>query len=231
MSEISSTSPAIAVRDVRKIYPIANRELVILDEISFSLMPGQSMALIGPSGSGKTTLLGLCAGLDLPTSGSVEVLGQSWSQLNDQQQARFRRENIGFVFQNFQLMPSLRAWENVALPLELLGRSSAEQQARELLQRVGLEGREDHYPMQLSGGEQQRVALARAFIHRPPILMADEPTGNLDGETGQTIVDLLFELNSEHQTSLFLVTHDMQLAERCHHMLRLRNGRILDSAQ
>lgn len=231
MSEISSTSPAIAVRDVRKIYPIANRELVILDEISFSLMPGRSMALIGPSGSGKTTLLGLCAGLDLPTSGSVEVLGQSWSQLNDQQQARFRRENIGFVFQNFQLMPSLRAWENVALPLELLGRSSAEQQARELLQRVGLEGREDHYPMQLSGGEQQRVALARAFIHRPPILMADEPTGNLDGETGQTIVDLLFELNSEHQTSLFLVTHDMQLAERCHHMLRLRNGRILDSAQ
>lgn len=231
MPEISSTTPAIAVRNLRKVYPLANRELVILEEISFTLPRGKTLALTGPSGSGKTTLLGICAGLDQPTAGSVEILGQSWQGLDDQGQARFRRQNIGFVFQNFQLMPSLRAWENVALPLELLGNRSPEQEARTLLQRVGLQGREEHYPLQLSGGEQQRVALARAFAHQPPVLMADEPTGNLDGETGSTIIDLLFELNTERQTSLFLVTHDAQLAERCDHILRLRNGRMADSPQ
>ncbi len=224
MSEISSA--AIQVIGVGKTYRLPQRDLVVLEQVSFSLPQGNSLALIGPSGSGKTTLLGLCAGLDVPTQGRVEVLGKLWEEMNEVEQARFRRHSIGFVFQDFQLMPSLRAWENVALSLELTGHRHVEREAKTWLQRVGLQGREDHYPSQLSGGEQQRVALARAFAHKPPLLMADEPTGNLDGETGASIIDLLFELNREQGTSLFLVTHDLQLASRCDAVLPLRNGRM-----
>lgn len=229
MIEFSSISPAIRVREVCKTYSLPDKELTILHDISFTLEQGRSLALIGPSGSGKTTLLGLCAGLDRATSGSIEILGRSWNDMGETEQARFRRHTIGFVFQNFQLMPSLRAWENVSLSLELTGSPSPESDARALLAKVGLQGREDHYPIQLSGGEQQRVAIARAYAHRPPILMADEPTGNLDGETGANIIDLLFELNRERGTALFLITHDPQLARRCDATLQLRNGRIVGS--
>ncbi|MFT4900841.1 MAG: putative ABC transport system ATP-binding protein [Lentimonas sp.] len=220
------TPPAIEVSGLAKTYRSGETDLTVLAGIDFSLMRGESLAIVGPSGSGKTTLLGLCAGLDLPSEGSVRLLGQALEELNEDARARLRGEQVGFVFQNFQLIPTLTALENVAVPLELRGIAGSAQKARELLRKVGLEQRMAHYPIQLSGGEQQRVALARAFINEPQILFADEPTGNLDGSNGETVVDLLFGLNAERGTTLVLVTHDHGLAAKCGRILSLQGGRI-----
>jgi putative ABC transport system ATP-binding protein len=198
----------------------------VLKDISFSLEPGGFVAILGPSGSGKTTLLGLLAGLDQPTSGSIYLDGRDLGALSEDARARLRVEAIGFVFQSFQLIPTLTAQENVQVPLELRGEAAAGRVAGELLARVGLAGREHHYPAQLSGGEQQRVALARGFGIRPKLLFADEPTGNLDAVTGNTIIELMVELNQEFETTLVLVTHDMSLAQQARRTIRLVGGRI-----
>lgn len=218
-------------RNLSKAVPSAEGELAILDDVSLSLTEGESLAIIGTSGSGKSTLLGLLAGLDLPSSGEVQLAGHSLAQLDEDQRARVRAEHVGFVFQSFQLLDSLNALENVMLPLELHGRRDAQTKATELLGRVGLGARLHHYPRQLSGGEQQRVAVARAFAAEPEVLFADEPTGNLDSHTGATITELLFELNRERGTTLVLVTHDERLARRCQHLLRLEGGRQLRDEQ
>jgi putative ABC transport system ATP-binding protein len=208
-------------------YRSGGRDLTVLKDITFSLEPGGFLAILGPSGSGKTTLLGLLAGLDQPTAGTVHLDGQELSVLNEDQRARLRGEKIGFVFQAFQLIPTLTAQENVQVPLELRGEAGAGTRARELLGRVGLAGREHHYPAQLSGGEQQRVALARGFSIRPKVLFADEPTGNLDAGTGATIIDLMVELNQDLGTTLVLVTHDLDLATRAHRTIRLADGKVV----
>ncbi len=200
--------------------------LVILDEVSLSVERGASLAIVGASGSGKTTLLGLLAGLDSPSSGSVTLAGEALHELDEEARARVRRRLVGFVFQSFHLLPALNAEENVMLPLELEGRDDARERATRVLADVGLGKRLHHYPHQLSGGEQQRVALARAFVHGPKLLFADEPTGNLDQRTGSAVSDLLFALNSEHATTLVLVSHDPTLASRCARILRLRDGRV-----
>jgi putative ABC transport system ATP-binding protein len=220
----------LKVERLTKTYPTAAGPLTVLHEVSLELGEGESLAIVGPSGSGKTTLLGLCAGLDRPTTGSVSLAGQPLDGLNKDARAKVRNQHVGFVFQNFQLIPTLTALENVLVPLELRGESGQEPAARELLARVGLGERFDHYPVQLSGGEQQRVALARAFINRPRILFCDEPTGNLDGDTAQAMVDLIFGLNRERGTTLVLVTHDLELAQRCQRIVRLRNGAVLTDA-
>ena len=212
-------------RNLSKAVPSAEGELVILDQVSLALAKGESLAIVGTSGSGKSTLLGLLAGLDLPSSGEVELAGQLLGNLDEDQRARLRAAHVGFVFQSFQLLDSLNALENVMLPLELHGYGDARNKAAELLERVGLASRLHHYPRQLSGGEQQRVAVARAFAAEPDVLFADEPTGNLDSHTGATIIELLFELNRERGTTLVLVTHDERLAQRCQHLLRLEGGR------
>jgi len=214
-------------RNLSKVVTSAEGELVILDDLSLSLDKGDSLAIVGTSGSGKSTLLGLLAGLDLPSSGEVQLAGHLLGALNEDERARVRAEHVGFVFQSFQLLDSLNALENVMLPLELHGRRDAQQRARDLLERVGLGARLHHYPRQLSGGEQQRVAVARAFAAEPDVLFADEPTGNLDSHTGANITELLFELNRERGTTLILVTHDERLAQRCHNLLRLEGGRQL----
>lgn len=219
--------PAVQVSELEKTYPSGESELTVLQGVEFSLERGQSLAIVGPSGSGKTTLLGLCAGLDVPTAGSIQLLGTQLEALDEDGRASFRGKNVGFVFQNFQLIPTLTALENVAVPLELRGITASDERARALLDKVGLAERLDHYPIQLSGGEQQRVALARAFINQPAILFADEPTGNLDGSNGSHIIDLLFELNAQQQTTLVLVTHDLGLAAMCDQQLSLKNGRIV----
>ena len=204
--------------------------LLILQDVSFSVMPGEACAIIGASGSGKTTLLGLLAGLDVPSSGRVLLDGVDLFALNEDARAQLRGRMIGFVFQTFQLLPGLTALENVMLPLELAGRSrEARDTAREVLERVGLGARLHHTPVQLSGGEQQRVAIARAFATRPKLLLADEPTGNLDQVTGERIIDLLFELNRAQNSTLLLVTHDEQLAQRCNRRLKLDAGRLVDT--
>jgi len=208
------------------VYRSGGRDLTVLKDISFSLEPGGFVAILGPSGSGKTTLLGLLAGLDQPTSGSIYLDGRDLGALSEDARARLRVEAIGFVFQSFQLIPTLTAQENVQVPLELRGEAAAGRIARELLARVGLAGREHHYPAQLSGGEQQRVALARGFGIRPKLLFADEPTGNLDAVTGNTIIELMVELNQEFETTLVLVTHDMSLAQQARRTIRLVGGRI-----
>jgi len=200
--------------------------LCILHKLSFELSEGDSLAIVGTSGSGKSTLLGLLAGLDLPSSGQVILAGQDLTALDEDERARIRAEQIGFVFQSFQLLDNLTALENVALPLELKGSREAQNEARQLLHRVGLSERLSHQPRQLSGGEQQRVALARAFAASPKVLFADEPTGNLDSKTGSHISDLLFELNQERGTTLVLVTHDERLAQRCQRRIRLEGGRL-----
>jgi putative ABC transport system ATP-binding protein len=216
---------------VSRVYRSGNRDLTVLKDISFSLEPGGFVAILGPSGSGKTTLLGLLAGLDRPTSGTVYLEGQDLGALSEDARARVRVEKIGFVFQSFQLIPTLTATENVQVPLELRGDPGARDRAAELLTRVGLAGREHHYPAQLSGGEQQRVALARGFGIRPRLLFADEPTGNLDAGTGATIIELMVELNREFETTLVLVTHDLELAGRARRTIRLADGAIVaDSA-
>ncbi len=211
-------------------YVSGGRELTVLKDISFTVEPGGFVAIVGPSGSGKTTLLGLLAGLDRPSTGRVWLDGQDLDALDEDGRARLRREKVGFVFQSFQLIPTLTARENVQVPLELAGGNGAEI-SRDLLERVGLGGRGHHYPTQLSGGEQQRVALARAFSNRPRILFADEPTGNLDAKTGAVIIDLMADLNRQLATTLVLVTHDPDLAARASRIIRLADGRMVaDSA-
>jgi putative ABC transport system ATP-binding protein len=205
--------------------------LTILDGVSFEIAAGEAVAIIGASGSGKTTLLGLLAGLDVPTAGQVVIDGEDLSALDEDGRAALRRRLVGFVFQSFQLLPALTALENVMLPMELAGAPSAREAALGLLERVGLAERVHHYPRQLSGGEQQRVAIARAFAGPPRLLFADEPTGNLDSATGEEIVNLMFDLNREHNTTLLLVTHDEKLAGRCGRRLRLAAGRLLNGQQ
>ncbi len=223
----SPTSSILRVHNVTKTYQNGSRTLTVLHEVSFSLAEGTTCAIVGPSGSGKTTLLGLCAGLDRPTSGDVYVAEHHLNGLSEDQLAAVRNESVGFVFQSFQLIPTLTALENVMIPLELRGDHHVHTQAEHLLQRVGLGDRQHHYPVQLSGGEQQRVALARAFIHQPRILFADEPTGNLDEDTGEQITQLLFSLNQDTGTTLVLVTHDMELAQRTQRIIRLRGGKVI----
>jgi putative ABC transport system ATP-binding protein len=205
----------------------------VLDDVSLDVAPGETVAVVGPSGSGKTTLLGLCAGLDRPTSGTVTLAGEELGDLSEDGRAALRARAVGFVFQGFRLLPTLTAQENVAIPLELRGEGgrAAMAAAAALLARVGLADRVGHYPQQLSGGEQQRVALARAFVHRPRLLFADEPTGNLDGETSHRVQDLLFELNREAGTALVVVTHDLELAGRCGRIVRLRSGRVVEASE
>ena len=218
-------------QSLSRTYQSAGWALSVLKDITFSLEPGGFLAILGPSGSGKTTLLGLLAGLDRPTSGQVFLDGQELGVLSEDERARIRGEKVGFVFQAFQLIPTLTAQENVQVPMELRVDDGSAPRARELLTRVGLAGREHHYPSQLSGGEQQRVALARGFSIRPKVLFADEPTGNLDARTGATIIDLMVELNRDLGTTLVLVTHDLDLAERASRTLRLADGSVVaDSA-
>jgi putative ABC transport system ATP-binding protein len=218
-------------QSLSRTYQSAGRALPVLKDITFSLEPGGFLAILGPSGSGKTTLLGLLAGLDRPTSGQVFLDGQELGVLSEDERALIRGEKVGFVFQSFQLIPTLTAQENVQVPMELRGDSGSAPRARQLLARVGLAGREHHYPSQLSGGEQQRVALARGFSIRPKVLFADEPTGNLDARTGATIIDLMVELNHDLGTTLVLVTHDLDLADRASRTLRLADGSVVaDSA-
>jgi putative ABC transport system ATP-binding protein len=219
------------VRGLTKSYLSANGPLTVLKDVSFSLAAASTCAIIGPSGSGKTTLIGLCAGLDQPTSGEVSLNGTTMSGLDEDGRARLRNEHIGFVFQTFQLIPTLTALENVMVPLELRGQSRVHDEAAALLERVGLGERLSHYPAQLSGGEQQRVALARAFINHPKILFADEPTGNLDAETGRLIIERLFALNADAGTALVLVTHDPELAKRAGKIIRLKGGMVVNGEQ
>tara|TARA_B110000305_G_scaffold223511_1_gene268133 strand:- start:1352 stop:2020 length:669 start_codon:yes stop_codon:yes gene_type:complete len=219
----------LKVQHLTKSYPTAAGQLTVLKSVNFDLGLGESLAILGPSGSGKTTLLGLCAGLDQPSAGAVVLAGEAIQTMTEDERARVRNEHVGFVFQNFQLVPTLTALENVLVPLELRGEGGdeAERRARELLGRVGLDDRYDHYPVQLSGGEQQRVALARAFINEPKILFCDEPTGNLDGDTAQKVEELVFGLNRENQTTLVVVTHDLELAQKCSRVLKLRRGEVV----
>jgi len=221
------TNPIVQAEDIGKQVTTQEGMLTILDGISLQVMPGDSLAVVGVSGSGKSTLLGLLAGLDVPTRGRVVLDGMVLNELDEDGRALARAGRVGFVFQTFQLLPALTAIENVMLPLELLGRKEAERNAREVLDRVGLGARLSHYPAQLSGGEQQRVAIARAFAVEPKILFADEPTGNLDAKTGHHIIDLLFEMNAEHHTTLVLVTHDNELGRRCANHVELDSGRIV----
>jgi putative ABC transport system ATP-binding protein len=218
----------IIASHLRQTYLSAGRPLTVLDDITLSIDAESFVAIVGPSGSGKTTLLGLLAGLDVPTAGQVILAGNDLGRLTDDERARFRANNVGFVFQTFQLIPTLTALENVMVPIELAqsGGNHASARARELLASVGLDERAHHYPAQLSGGEQQRVALARAFANQPKVLFADEPTGNLDAETGKRIIDLLVELNAATKTTLVLVTHDHDLAGLAHRTIRLAGGRI-----
>ncbi len=219
-------SKILNVHQLGKKYKSGSRELTVLQDVSFSINEGETFAIVGPSGSGKTTLLGLCAGLDRSDTGTVELCGQELSTLSEDELALLRNRNVGFIFQNFQLLPTLSALENVVVPLELQGVKKPGVVGKELLEKVGLKERMHHYPSQLSGGEQQRVALARAFSAKPAILFADEPTGNLDQETGDTVVNLLFELNKEAGTTLVIVTHDMELAQKTQRVLRLKGGKV-----
>jgi putative ABC transport system ATP-binding protein len=214
--------------DLTKEYQSGASRLAVLKHVNFSIPQGSFVAIVGPSGSGKTTLLGLLAGLDTPSLGSVSLDGADLNKLTEDQRARLRGEKVGFVFQSFQLIPTLTAIENVQVPLELRGEAGAPERARDLMQRVGLGDRLDHFPAQLSGGEQQRVAIARAFSNAPRILFADEPTGNLDGATGGRIVELLEQLNRESGSTIVLVTHEMALAERAGRVIRLRDGEVVE---
>ena len=218
----------LKVTNVIQTYKSGNKSLTVLDSINFSIEKGSITAIVGPSGSGKTTLLGLCAGLDRASSGEIELAGTPMSNLSEDQRAKLRSEHVGFVFQSFQLIPTLTALENVLVPIEIKGIKNGGNQAKALLERVGLGDRTHHYPTQLSGGEQQRVAIARAFINQPKILFADEPTGNLDNATGTSIEDLIFSLNKDIGTTLVLVTHDLELAKRANRIIRLHGGKIVE---
>jgi putative ABC transport system ATP-binding protein len=214
------------LQNVSKTYQSGSRKLTVLDQVTFSIQAGETIAIVGPSGSGKTTLLGLCAGLDSSSTGSVVLNGESLEKLNEDQRAAVRSRDVGFIFQNFQLLPTLTALENVMVPLELKKRKDAKEKAMELLNKVGLKDRATHYPTQLSGGEQQRVSIARAFANAPKILFADEPTGNLDTETGAMIENLIFDLNKEQGTTLVLVTHDLELAAKTQRIVHIKGGKI-----
>jgi len=216
----------LSVENVTKTYQSGSRKLTVLDNVNFSIEEGESVAIVGPSGSGKTTLLGLCAGLDYATSGSVILNGHALEKLSEDQRAAVRNKEVGFIFQNFQLLPTLTALENVMVPLELKKRKDAKSKAQELLKLVGLADRATHYPTQLSGGEQQRVSIARAFANEPKILFADEPTGNLDTETGTIIEDMIFDLNKQNGTTLVLVTHDPELAKKTNKIIQIKGGVI-----
>lgn len=218
----------LQAENLTKIYRSADKELTVLDNVSFSVEQGSSIAIIGPSGSGKTTLLGLCAGLDTATSGTVSLMNFKLNAIDEDDRAYLRNQFVGFVFQNFQLLSTLTALENVMVPLELRGEKNVGPKAKDLLQRVGLGDRIHHYPSQLSGGEQQRVAMARAFITNPKILFADEPTGNLDEENAVHITELLFNMNKEQGTTLVLVTHNLELAQRTQRILRMKGGKMIE---
>ncbi len=222
-----SAIPILRVQQLTKSYTTGAGRLTVLKDISFELPQGATCSILGPSGSGKTTLLGLCAGLDRPTSGSVLLNGEPLADMSEDERALTRNQHVGFVFQNFQLIPTLTALENVTVPMELRGDRTAKSVGLDLLQRVGLAARVDHYPTQLSGGEQQRVALARAFINRPKILFADEPTGNLDAETSAGIIEIMLELNRSAGTALVLVTHDQEVAKLTARTIRLRSGEMV----
>ncbi len=220
-------SSILRVQNLTKSYQSGNRTLTVLDNVSFELQAGDTFSIVGPSGSGKTTLLGLCAGLDRASSGNVFLNDVKLDNLTEDQRAQVRNQYVGFIFQNFQLMPTLTALENVMVPMELRGEKGVSKRALELLDRVGLAARQHHYPLQLSGGEQQRVSLARAFSNEPKILFADEPTGNLDTETSEKVVNLIFELNREKGTTLVLVTHDLDLAAKTNRIIRIKGGQVI----
>lgn len=222
-------SKILKINDLEKTYTSGSKQLTVISNISFEVEKGSIFSIVGPSGSGKTTLLGLCAGLDYPSAGTIELCGTDLQNLNEDQRAGLRNKEVGFIFQNFQLLPTLTALENVIVPLELQGEKNASKFGKELLEKVGLADRMHHYPSQLSGGEQQRVALARAFSNKPSILFADEPTGNLDEETGEKVIQLLFELNKEAGTTLVIITHDLDLANRTQQILRLKGGKIISN--
>jgi len=215
------------IENVGKTYQSGDRSLEVLKGINFKIEEGEIVSIVGPSGSGKTTLLGLCAGLDNPSSGTIKLCGNEINNLNEDERSAVRNKEVGFIFQNFQLIPTLTALENVMIPLELQGHSGAKAIAKDLLGRVGLGDRMTHYPNQLSGGEQQRVSIARAFSNTPKILFADEPTGNLDDTTGSKVEALLFDLNKEHQTTLIMVTHDLDLAQKTNRIIKLKGGQIV----
>ena len=225
----SMAEAVISTNQLTKVVATGDGPLTILDDVSFTINRGETVAVVGVSGSGKSTLLSLLAGLDLPSSGDVALCGQSLSALDEDGRAALRAELVGFVFQSFQLLPNLTALENVTLPMEVLHGANGSEQAVQLLQRVGLQDRLTHTPAQLSGGEQQRVAIARAFVTAPKLLLADEPTGNLDAATGERVIEQLFELNREQDTTLVLVTHDEQLAQRCDRQIRLAAGKMVES--
>lgn len=220
-------STILAVEQLSQTYRSGDRSLTVLQDVSFSISAGESLAIVGPSGSGKTTLLGLCAGLDRAVEGKVILCDALLNKLDEDARAAVRNQFVGFIFQNFQLIPTLTALENVMIPAELNGKKNAQQKAKALLDKVGLGDRMDHYPTQLSGGEQQRVALARAFCNEPKILFADEPTGNLDDSTGQMVEELMFELNKEMGTTLVIVTHDPELAAKTQRIIQLKGGHVV----
>ena len=215
------------IKNVSKIYQSANQSLTVLDHINFSINKGDTVAITGPSGSGKTTLLGLCAGLDRASSGSVMLNNIALDTLSEDERAAVRNQYVGFIFQNFQLLPTLTALENVMVPLELRGATNIKSTAMSLLDKVGLADRSHHYPVQLSGGEQQRVSLARAFSNQPALLFADEPTGNLDAETSEKVIKLLFDLNKDAGTTLVIVTHDLDLAARTNRIIKIKGGKLI----
>lgn len=223
-------SNILEVSNLTKTYTSGSKSLTVLSDISFSIEGGDKISIVGSSGSGKTTLLGLCAGLDRATSGSVALNGISLDKLNEDERAFVRSQHVGFIFQNFQLLPTLTALENIMVPMELRKEKGIKKRALELLDRVGLAERHDHYPTQLSGGEQQRISIARAFSNEPKILFADEPTGNLDEETSEKIEALLFDLNRESGTTLVLVTHDLELAQKTDRIIKLKGGILQNAA-
>ena len=217
----------LKIKNLSKTFSSEGKSLKVLDNISFTVEKGASVALVGPSGSGKTTLLGLCAGLDRSSTGEVYLNNELINHLSEDERAAIRNQHVGFIFQNFQLLPTLTAIENVMVPLELRGEKNSKATAEALLEKVGLSNRADHYPTQLSGGEQQRIAIARAFSNNPSILFADEPTGNLDSETSEKIVKLLFDLNKEAGTTLIMVTHDLELAAKTQRIIRIKGGNLI----
>ena len=229
--KVKNMSLILEVNNLSMKYKSGSRELSVLQAINISIEAGETVAITGPSGSGKTTLMGLCAGLDNPTEGEIKLLGTIVNELSEDEKAVLRNKHVGFIFQNFQLLPSLTALENVMLPLELQGAKGVEAEAIKLLERVGLKDRMTHYPTQLSGGEQQRVALARAFINKPKILFADEPTGNLDGDTGITVESLMFDLNRDFGTTLIIVTHNPELAAKTKRIIKLKSGQVISDVK
>lgn len=220
----------LSVEHLSKVFKSGDREVNVLSDISFAVETGSTCAIVGPSGSGKTTLIAICAGLERPSEGSVAFDGVAMQHASEEDLARLRNQSVGFIFQNFQLLPSLTALENVMVPAEIRGENHARSRAADLLKRVGLDGRLRHYPVQLSGGEQQRVAIARAFMNQPKILFADEPTGNLDADTGRDIIRLIFDLNATRGTTLLLVTHDRELTQLASRTIRLRGGRLVSDS-